>query len=86
MPVTAPALKAMSSAAREPLTGRIGDPHVGADRDVHADIAGSARKAGADEVADGDRPVENDEKNDRDDDADDGDRRVLAVEIGGAPS
>ena len=60
---------------------------VGADRDVHADEAGSARQDRADQEA---RPPRAASRkiadDDRDDDADDRDGRVLAAQIGPAPS
>ena len=83
MPVTAPALKAMSRPRAKPLAGAVGDPQVRADRDVHADVAGGARQQRADEIADGNSPVEQQKENDGNDDADYADRRVLPIEVSG---
>jgi hypothetical protein len=55
---------------------------VGADRDVHADIAGDARQNRADDEADGGDRAEREEQDDGDNDADDRDGGVLAAEIG----
>ena len=55
--------------------------HVGAHRDVHADEAGEAREDGADREAAGGLPVEREAEHDEQHDADDGDRRVLAIEV-----
>jgi hypothetical protein len=61
---------------------RLGGAHVGAHRDVHADIAGRTGKERADD--EGDRGNETKEKVDKDGDdhADDGDRRILPAQIG----
>ena len=54
MPVMAPALKAMRERGARPLRAAFGGAHIGAHRDVHADIAGGAREHGADQEADAD--------------------------------
>jgi hypothetical protein len=60
--------------------------HVGADRHVHADVAGSTRQHGADDEAGCRRYAEGKPQDNGEDDADDGDRPVLSVQIGlGAP-
>ena len=61
MPVTAPALNAMSRPPRERLGRRLRRAHIGAHRDVHADEAGCAREDRADQEAD--RDVASREKN-----------------------
>ena len=55
--------------------------HVGAHRDVHADVAGETGEDRADREAAGGRPAERETEDHEEHDADDGDRRVLAVEI-----
>ena len=68
--------------ARQALgLGGFGGAHVGADRDVHADVAGDARQDGADEVADGHGHAQLQAEQDADHGADDGDGRVLAVQV-----
>ena len=69
-------------AARQRVGGGLRRAHVGAHRDVHADVAGKAGQHGADEEADGDEIAEQDPGEDEDDGADHGDRRILAVEVG----
>ena len=61
--------------------GRLGDAGVGADRDVHADVAGGGREQAADREADRDADVLQRDQDDEQDHADAGDRRVLAVEV-----
>ena len=73
MPVTAPALKAMSRPRASDCGRGLRRAHVGAHRDVHADVAGEARQHRADEEADGDEVAEQDPGEDEDDGADDGD-------------
>jgi hypothetical protein len=64
-----------------------GGADVGADRDVHADEAGRARQDRADHEAGALRSGRGRRRRGGDDDADDGDRRVLAAQIGAlAPS
>ena len=63
-------------------SGGLRRPHVGADRDVHADITGGARENGADEEPDGHGQPEEKSKPHADDDAGDGDCCVLSVEVG----
>ena len=82
MPVIAPPRNATASAAAMPRARRFGRAHVGAHRDVHADVAGQAREDRADREADRGAPVEREADDDEQHDADDRDRRVLAVEIG----
>jgi hypothetical protein len=82
MPVMAPPLKATLSASLRPTRGGFGGAHVGANRDVHADVAGSAGKHGADHEADGGLGAEEEPDHDRKDGADDADRGVLTVQIG----
>ena len=64
------------------LARRLGRADVGADGDVHADIARRARQDRADQVTDGHMPAEQEVQHHGDHDADDADRRVLPVEIG----
>ncbi len=72
---------------REAGAARLGDARVGAHRRVHADVAGDGREHGADDEAERDLPAEvvrpdaRDEQQRRDDDGDDADRAVLAVEV-----
>ena len=82
-PVTAPDLKATSRPPPSDWRRRLGGADVGAHRDVHADEAGRARKHRADGEADA-RPGSPRRQaiDDEQDDADDGDRRVLAAQIG----
>jgi hypothetical protein len=82
MPVMAPPLKATFSASLRPTRGGLGGAHIGAHRNVHADIAGSAGQYGADHEADGGLGPEKNQYRDRKHGTDDADRRVLAVEIG----
>ena len=69
-------------AALEAGAGGLGGADVGPDRDVHADEARGAREQGADSEAAGLDGAEEEEDQSRDGDADDGDRGVLAAEIG----
>ena len=69
-------------AACQRVGGGLRRAHVGAHRDVHADVAGETGKHRADEEADGDEMAEQDPGNDEDHGTDDADGRVLAVEIG----
>src|SRR5581483_532459 len=69
----------------EALGGGLGGPHVGAYRDVHADITGRAGQDGADGEAYGLRQTEQIGKQEEDEHADDADRGVLAREIGLGP-
>ncbi len=62
---------------------RLGDTHIGAHRDVHANEPGSAREHGPDQKADRRIDAEQQPGNDKDDDADNGNGCVLALEIGG---
>ena len=67
----------------EAAPGRFRGAKVGANRDVHAHVAGGGREHGADDVQRGGLPVDRQADHDRDDDADDRDDRVLAVQVGG---
>ena len=63
----------------------LGGPHIGADGDVHADIAGDAREHRTDGETDRLRNAEQIGEDGEDHHADDGDRGVLAREIGLRP-
>ena len=78
----APALNAISRPPASDFDRRLRGADVGAHRDVHADEAGSARQDRADGKAGGDQPAEEISDDQEDHDADDADRRVLALEIG----
>ena len=69
-------------AGLQPLFGGRRGADVGAHRDVHPDITGEAGQDRADDEGDRAGPVEEQSNQDRDDHADDPDRRVLPVEIG----
>jgi hypothetical protein len=56
--------------------------HIGAHRNIHADITGRARQRRADQEADGDLPAEENEGENEDHHAHHGDGRILPVEIG----
>ena len=58
-----------------------GRAHVRAHGDVHADVAGEAREDRADRKTDRGAPVQRETDHDEQHDADDRDRRVLAIEI-----
>ena len=60
----------------------LGGAHIGAHGDVHADEAGGARKHRADEEPERHQPAEEVREDEKDHDADDADRGVLALEIG----
>jgi hypothetical protein len=66
----------------EPLARRLGGAHVGAHRDVHADIACRTGQDRADEVADAGLQTEQESQDDEDDGANNRDRPVLPVQIG----
>ena len=68
--------------AGQRLGRRLGDPHVGADRNVHPDEAGRSRQDGADRKADRHQPAEREADDHEDHDADDTDGGVLPLEIG----
>ena len=72
-------------AAGERFGRRLRGAHIGAHRDVHADEAGGAGEDGADREADRHRPRQEKPETDEDDDADAGDGRILAPEIGLRP-
>ena len=82
MPVIAPPRNATSIAGPMPRARGFGGAHVGAHRDVHADVAGRARQHRADQEADRGVPVEEEADQHEQHHAGDGDRRVLAVEVG----
>jgi hypothetical protein len=65
--------------------GGLRGTHVGAHRDVHADVAGSTGQHGADDEADGGGSTEENPDHHGKCDADDRNRRVLAVEVGLSP-
>ena len=69
-------------AALQAVARGLGGSHVGADRDVHADEAGGAGQDRTDQKGDRRQRLEEDADNDGDDDPDDGDRRVLALQVG----
>ena len=76
-------LEGDAEALGEALGGRFSGTDVGLYRDLHPDIAGCARQDCADQEADRGLPVhEKDGDQHGDDGADDGDRAVLAVEVG----
>jgi len=56
--------------------------HIGADRHEHADETCSARQDGAEDEADSGHPAEQNEQNDGNNGADNGDRPVLALQVG----
>ena len=63
---------------------RFGGAHVGADRDVHADVTGNTRQNRTDEETDGDRNAQQEAEADADNDADDADGQILTVQISGS--
>ena len=63
----------------EAAAGGLGGADVGPHRNIHADEAGGARQDRTDQESDGREPAEKDEDQDRDDNADDGDRGILAA-------
>jgi hypothetical protein len=71
---------------RQPLAqrlgGGLGGADIGAHRDVHADEAGRTRQDRADEKPDRRQNAEQEPADEEDDDADAGDRGVLALEVG----
>ena len=83
MPVIAPPRKATSSAGRDAAAGRLGDARVRAHRDVHADVAGR-RRTGCRRSRSRWRRARFwiEDQRDEQHDADDGDHRVLAVQVG----
>ena len=70
---------------RDALLGCLRGTDVRADRDVHPDEAGCRREDGADQEADRRIPAEvvPEPDDEEEDDGDEGDRRVLAAEVGG---
>ena len=85
--MTVPPRKATSTPAPGPARG-LGRADVGAHGDVHADVARGGREHGADQEADGHLPAEVADRCRRSgaapqDDRDDRDGAVLAVEVGG---
>ena len=78
----APPRNAIRSAGLMPSARRLRRSHVGANRYEHADVAREARKDSADREADRGIPVERQSERNEEHDADDRDRRVLAVHVG----
>ena len=72
----------IQSGLKSPGPRRIGGTDIAPNRDVHPDIPGHTRQDGADEIADGDIPVERHAKNYANDHADAGNGCVLPVKIG----
>jgi len=64
------------------FAGRGRGAHVGAHRDVHADITGRTGQNCADHEPDGDMDAEEKAEDDRHHHAGDGDRPILTVEVG----
>ena len=60
---------------------RLSGAHIGPDRDVHADITGETGEQGADRETDRGSPVEGCAENHEYDDANEGDRHVLAIHV-----
>jgi len=81
MPVMAPPLKATCQRRIQPIVGRLGCAYVGTHRDVHADVARDARKNRANGESTGRCPVEGQAEYDAEHNADDGDGRILSVEV-----
>ena len=67
---------------RDAAPRRLGDARVRAHGHVHADVAGRARQQAADRKAAGHGDVLDEDQRDEQHDADGGDRRVLAVQVG----
>ena len=67
---------------RQTVPRRFRRAHIGADRNVHADIAGRARERRADQKADRFLPAEERPADREDHGAGDGDGGVLAIQIG----
>ena len=82
MPVIAPERNAMVRPPWSDGARRLGGADIGLHRDVHADEAGDAREQRADQEADRGDQAEEIEDEGGDDHADDGDRHILAGEIG----
>jgi len=81
MPVMEPPRNATCSAALRPLRAACG-AQIRANGNVHADEAGSTREYRANHEADGGGHIKRDSQDDRQDDAHDGNRLVLAIQIG----
>ena len=64
------------------MHGRLGGAHIGAHRDIHADEAGRAGKDRADQKSGREQPGNEKAKGREDGNANNGDRRVLALQIG----
>ncbi len=67
----------------EAIVGCLGGAAVGADRDVHTDVAGSPGQYGADGESDGSPGIKKDENDGAQHNAHDTDGGVLAIQIGG---
>jgi hypothetical protein len=63
-------------------SGGLGGTHVGAHRDVHADVAGQSGEHRADGEPDGGGQTQEGSDQEAENDADDGDGGVLAVQVG----
>ena len=63
------------------MSGGLRCAHVGPHRNVHADIAGKAGQYRADEESHADQGPEQQPCGEKDDDADDRDRAILAIEV-----
>src|SRR3954447_15965996 len=81
-PVMAPARNAAFSAGETPPRAALGHASVRAHGHVHADVAGGAGEQTTDREADRNADVLDRDQRDEEHDADTGDHRVLAVEIG----
>ena len=66
----------------ERLHGRLGGAHIGANRDIHADKARGAGKDRADQKSGREQPGNQEAKGGENGNADNGDRRILAFQIG----
>src|ERR1022692_2499427 len=83
MPVTAPPRNATCSAALSPC--RAGGAHVGAYRDVHADVAGQSRQHRTDREPARRDPVQRESEHNEQHHAYSRDRDVLAIQVGLGP-
>ncbi len=78
----APPRKATSSAGVDAFACGFGGTHVGAHRDVHADVAGETRQDGADGERRSGGAAQRDPDQHEQHRADDGDGGVLAIQVG----
>jgi hypothetical protein len=76
------AAKRRAERRRDAAASGFGDSRVGPHRNVHADVAGRAGEDAADREADRHGDVLHEDQRDEQHDADAGDRRVLAVQVG----